>query len=150
MGLGVQGAAGNVSSVNKNVNAEVGPLATNTLGGMSQNLNDGVDNAAVPVHFQQQVAEARAAAIGAAQTVENPAAMTTLGATLGPGPSVTSGQQTTALSTVPLTELSAGGFCISCGTQFVAGAQFCAGCGKPCSATSRPSEPDPVVAADMV
>lgn len=140
MGLGVQGAATNVSSSNKSVNAQVGPLATNTLEGMSQNLNDGVDNSAVPVHFQAQVAEAQAAAVGA-QTVSNPVAansVTTMPATGAPVATAT--QQAAMAPSAPVVPPSTAAFCVSCGTQLVAGAKFCAGCGQPCG----------VAEADMV
>ena len=71
MGLGVQGSAHNVglSSGAKNINAETGPLATNTLAGMQANAQDGIDDRTTSSHFEKQVAEARAGAVGAADQV---------------------------------------------------------------------------------
>ena len=71
MGLGVQGSAHNVglSSGATNINAETGPLATNTLAGMQANAQDGIDDRTTSSHFEKQVAEARAGAVGAADQV---------------------------------------------------------------------------------
>ena len=145
MGLGVQGATANVSSSNRNVNAETGPLATNTLKGMSENLADGVDSAAVPLHFQQQVAEAQAAAVGAAGTVANPLAAKVggMGAPALVAPQTAASEQAATLPAVSSGAPVPAAFCANCGAQLVSGAQFCAACGKPCAAASQP-------AADMV
>lgn len=144
MGLGVQGATGNVSSSNRNVNAETGPLATNTLAGLSQSMQDGVNGAVVPLHFQKQVTEAQAAAVGAADTVANPVAAN--GGVIAPrivAPQMAEAQQVATLPAVIAGAPATTAFCTSCGAQLVSGAKFCAACGTPCGAASQP-------AADMV
>lgn len=144
MGLGVQGAATNVSSSNRNVNAQTGPLATNTLAGMAENLNDGVDDFAVSEHFRQQVAEARAAAIGQelAKTVVNPAAASAaIRAPSLEAPQMAAPQQVANLPTMSVAALGAATFCAGCGAKQLSGAKFCPACGTPCGAAA---------AADMV
>jgi hypothetical protein len=159
MGLGIQGAAVNTgfSSMSKNVNAEVGPLATNTLAGMSQNATDGVEELTVPIHMQKQVAEARAAAVGAAQTVANPLAggvpmsMPAQSAPMGLAPVAAGLEAQPAAAAAPVAAAAApapvaGGFCTSCGSQLLPGAQFCASCGTPTGGAAQPAASAP----DMV
>ena len=141
MGLGVQGAATNVSSSNRNVNAQTGPLATNTLAGLAENLSDGVDDFAVPLHFKQQVAEARAAAVGI-EIVANPvAASAEIGAADVEEQQMATPQQATNVPTVPVAALGGAAFCAGCGVKQLPGARFCPACGTACGAAP---------AADMV
>ena len=146
MGLGVQGAATNVGFTggSKNINAEMGPLATNTLQGMAQNAGAEVVDLDTPIAMQKQLAEARAAATGAApQTVANPMAGQQVGAVgmvlVDSAPRLDDPMAGQMAAAAPA---AGGGFCSGCGTQLAPGAKSCASCGTPNAALAA--------AADMV